>query len=309
MLPQNRLALVTTAIILTACATAQENPHYQYSTKYNGPASTHSNASTTSHASNTAVHSAATAPAGTVLARYVHDDPNQPLGDVPGSLAVYGTETSGALTARRVTSLPQPPAQNYSSAAYGSTHYNAPSYSRVEAICVQQGTQNTVACPSTPMPIATQTASVASPYASGGQTLYVTSNTTTALSPSPTESVMPDSYGTPGYEAMKNAETDWPASPQDAAAAAVGVSVPITRPFASPLPAPSVRQALSPDMMPRNEQSYALGTQHQIVTGDTVYSFARKLCSSVEEIKAINSLDGTFNIRLGDTIRLPASKC
>jgi len=50
-------------------------------------------------------------------------------------------------------------------------------------------------------------------------------------------------------------------------------------------------------------------TQHQIVTGDTVYSFARKLCSSVEEIRAINSLDGTFNIRLGDTIRLPASKC
>ncbi len=306
MLPQTRLALVTTAIILTACATAQENPHYQHSTKYNGSTPVSASVPSTSYTSNTVVRSSANAPAGTVLARYVHEDPNQPLGDVPGSLS---TDFGNTAPARNIISAPQQPSQNYAAAGYGATRYNAPSYSRVDAVCVQQGTQNTVACPATPLPITAQTASIAAPYSGGAQTLYVTSNTTTAIAPSPTELAMPESYGTPGYEAVKNAEAAWPASAQANAPAAVGVSVPMTQPFASPLPAPSVRQALSPDMMPRNEQSIALGSQREVVTGDTVYSFARSLCSSVEEIRAINSLDGTFNIRLGDTIRLPASKC
>ena len=90
--------------------------------------------------------------------------------------------------------------------------------------------------------------------------------------------------------------------------------MPVTEPFESALPAPSARNAevysaRSPIMLPRGEQVYTLGTQHAIKAGDTVYSFARKLCTSVDEIKAMNSLGADFNIRLGDTIRLPASKC
>lgn len=128
---------------------------------------------------------------------------------------------------------------------------------------------------------------------------------------------MPDSYGTPGYEAMKNAESGWEyetqATPQweavQAPAQSAGTSVPMTQPFASPLPSPEMREARSHMITPQNEQSFARGSQIEIQEGDTVYSFARSLCSSVEEIKQMNSLDGNFSIRLGDSIRLPASQC
>ena len=326
MSARTHLPLFSAAIILAACATAQENPHYQYSTKYKGaaPSTSHAANVSTSTVSGTTVsgqsvtrqsYSAANAPAGTVLARYVHEDPNQPLGDVQGSTAFVG----------QTISQPAPQRSSYAAASYETTTYSAPSYSRVDAACISQGAQGSAACTPTSLPIGRQSASIASPYLGNPETLYVTNKTITsaaATAISPTEQAMPDSYGTPGYEAMKNAETDWDAAraatpnwepveaaPQQSAETALGVAVPMTEPFASPLPAPSVRQALSPDMMPRNEQSFTLGSQHVIAEGDTVYSFARNLCSSVDEIKTLNGLDGSFNIRLGDTIRLPASKC
>jgi len=302
MSPQSRLVLLTTTTLLAACATVQENPHYQHSTKYTG------SSSNSAYASNSAQpQTLSTAKAGTVLARYVHEDPNQPLGDVPGSLSTVSAEMASA---RNVIthSAAQPNSSAYASAAYAATRYTNPSYSRVDAICIEQGTQNTVACPVMTLPIASQSAAIAAPYSSSAQTLYVTSRETMPIAPSPTETAMPDSYGTPGYEAMKNTETALSAA-QVNSQPRLGVPVPVTQPFASPLPAPTMRQAVTPDMMPLNQQSYTLGSQHQVVTGDTVYSFARSLCSSVEEIKAMNSLDGRFKIRLGDTIRLPASKC
>lgn len=303
MSPQSRFALLTTAALLAACATAQENPHYQHSTKYTGSSPNTAYASNTVSAQNTS-----TAPAGTVLARYVHEDPNQPLGDVPGSTS---TVSNGTISSRNIItqSTSQQPSSGYATAAYGSAQYSAPRYSRVEPICIEQGTQNTVACPVMPMPISSQSAAIASPYAQSSQTVYAANRASSALVPSPTEIAMPDSYGTPGYEAMKNAQASWPAAAQSNPQGPLGVSIPMTQPFSSSVPAPAMRQAVTPDMMPRNQQSYILGTQHQIVTGDTVYSFARELCSSVEEIKAMNSLDGSFKIRLGETIRLPASKC
>lgn len=262
MSAQNKIAILLAATVLTACATAQENPHYQHSSKYTGEA------------------------------------PN----------TVYAENI--AADTRQVVYIQSPEAQNLTTANYATTTYAAPSYSRVNAACVAQGLQNTAGCAPAPMAINSQSAAVASPYAGNPQTFYVTNTTTTSAATSgvsPTDTLMPDSYGTPGYEAMRNAQTPQWETVQSVPAP--GVAVPMTQPFASPLPAPAVRQAMSADMMPRAEQNFTLGTQHEIMQGDTVYSFARSLCSSVEEIKAINGLDGNFSIRLGDTIRLPASKC
>jgi len=97
---------MSAAVILTACATAQENPHYQHSTKYQTPASQSSTPSP-AYASQTFPSSADT--------RQV----------------VYEQATQDG---------------RYASAAFGSTTYNAPAYTRVDAACVEQGLQNTLGC-------------------------------------------------------------------------------------------------------------------------------------------------------------------
>lgn len=56
---------------------------------------------------------------------------------------------------------------------------------------------------------------------------------------------------------------------------------------------------------PAAEQVYL----HQVSHGETVYSMARRSCNSVENIKAMNSLDGTFKIHVGEVILLPGSRC
>lgn len=295
-MPAQKLALLSAAIILTACATPQENPHYQHSTKYKGnPLNSPYGASN---------------PVGTQVAHgYSTTDQYASTGTVLNRVVVPET-SQAAQDTRQVIYEQSSQDSSYASAAYGTTTYNEPAYSRVAPVCIEQGLQNTPGCTPTSLPINTQSASVAQPYSAGAQTLYVTNSSTTPLSP--TEQAMPESYGTPGYEAIRNSQ----AAPQWEAAETtqpLGVAVPVTQPFASPLPAPAVRpaqiqDARSPTIM-QNQQSFNIGTQREIREGDTVYSFSRQLCTSVDEIKAINSLDGTFNIRLGDTIRLPASQC
>ena len=310
-----KIALLSTALILAACATAQENPHYQHSTKYKGnplnspygagntaPTQVAHNYGTTTRGYSAAGQHAAdisTAPAGTVLARIVHPETSEAAANTRQVIYEQDSRNNGG----------------YSSASYGTTTYSAPAYSRVDAACIQQGLQNTADCQPSTVAINDQSAAVAQPYVGAPQTLYVTSSTTTPLSP--TEQVMPDSYGTPGYEAMKNADNGWEYEPQatpeweavQAPVQSAGASVPVTQPFASALPSPEMREARSHMIAPQNVQSFTRGSQVEIQEGDTVYSFARSLCSSVDEIKAMNSLDGNFSIRLGDSIRLPASQC
>ena len=302
MSARKTFALSAAAIILTACATAQENPQYQYSTKYKGD----SPYATTQGATQGTTYASNTLPAQTQNVVFQQ----QPV------------ETSYHSQAA------------YSATSYATTAQAGPSYSRVNAACIQQNAQHTPGCEPSSVAITQTTAQVAAPYAPQPQTLYATDRTEIAIV-SPTEQAMPDSYGTPGYEAMKNAESGWsyepamtpewevtqstrpapaPSTIAPSSTALLGQSVPVTEPFESALPAPSARHAeiysaRSPVMMPRVEQSFTLGTQREVIAGDTVYSFARKLCSSIDEIKAMNSLGADFNIRLGDTIRLPASKC
>lgn len=297
----NKIALLTAAAVLTACATAQENPHYQHSTKYKGEAPN------TSYASNTVPY-------------------NPAVGHANTQQAAFGSANTRQVVYQQTPQNTEYTAAEHSAASYEVNIHAQPSYTIVAADCIAQSTQGQQGCTPVSMALQIQSASVSAPYAGNPQTLYATSQTTTAATQpralSPTEQAMPDSYGTPGYEAMKNAETEWSHETQQApqweavqngyaqpsTAVPPGVAVPMTEPFASPVPSPSMRQVSSPTAI-QSQQSYSVGSHREIQQGDTVYSFARDLCSSIEEIKAINTLDGNFNIRLGDTIRLPASKC
>ncbi len=49
--------------------------------------------------------------------------------------------------------------------------------------------------------------------------------------------------------------------------------------------------------------------QYVITDGDTLYSLARKNCTSVAELQKLNQIGDDFYIRAGDTISLPAMLC
>ena len=75
----------------------------------------------------------------------------------------------------------------------------------------------------------------------------------------------------------------------------------------APAAQPQTFTASAPVPMPSlSTEGY---TRREIVEGDTVYSMARNLCADVSEIQQINGLNASFNIKLGDTIQLPASRC
>ena len=48
---------------------------------------------------------------------------------------------------------------------------------------------------------------------------------------------------------------------------------------------------------------------HSIIEGDTVYSLARRNCVGVNDIQSINGLNSNFAIKIGDSLKLPASQC
>ena len=300
MFAHTRLVLLSTVAILTACATAQENPQYQYSTQYKG------DSPSTAYASNNAgeaLHYAST------------------RGAVEGSGEGSGEGTAG-----------QAVMQN---ASYEVTVYSAPqaassgaSYTQVSADCVSNGAQGTAGCVPSTRPIIEQSAYVAAPYYAPGTILQpqTASNTTintgttfettsysASNAPSPTDSTMPDSYGTPGYEAMKNVEWSYEAATPLPDSEPKSEQPPKLFEKTAPAPAPistaSVHTARTADMMPAPQRNIALGSSHQVQQGDTVYSYARTLCTTIDDIRAANNLDKDFSIRLGDTIRLPASKC
>ena len=48
---------------------------------------------------------------------------------------------------------------------------------------------------------------------------------------------------------------------------------------------------------------------HIVKDGDTVYSLSRKLCVGVSDIQTINNLNANYGINIGDQLQLPASRC
>ena len=109
---------------------------------------------------------------------------------------------------------------------------------------------------------------------------------------SPTEEAFAEGHGTPGYRAVAG---------EDAAREAeVSEAVPIiedqgTLTISGPIIAAG---SLS------GTQSRAV--MHRVEQGDTVYGLARRYCTTVEAVSAMNGVGGDFAIRVGDDLKLPA---
>ncbi len=292
MFAHTRLVLLSTVAILTACATAQENPQYQYSTQYKG------DSPSTAYASNNAgeaLHYASTRSAN-------------------GAATVQNAGYTVAPAQETYTQTPYTQAPYTQPASYEVTVYSAPqaassgaSYTQVNADCVSNGAQGTAACVPSPRPIIEQSAYVATPYyapdnavelqTASNVTTYESTSYSASSAVSPTDSTMPDSYGTPGYEAMKNVEGGWDyetITPLSVSGPAAQSAQAFEKVAPAPAPTASVHTARTADMMPAPEQNIALGTQHQVRQGDTVYSYARTLCTTIDDIRAANNLERTL---------------
>lgn len=309
------------AAILSACSTVQENPNYQYSTKYQGAADT-------SYAQNgydqNGVPFASTTPAtyqgqayaGSSSSRSAQQDCHRKesnreiiggaaggaIGAVAGNKIIGGTK--GTLIGAAVGGT----------AGFGLGDISVDCSPVAQPVYAAQPTyqQPTYQQPTYQQPTEYQPAVVAAPtdqqYA--GQT----------------------TSGTPGYEVYQNpnAQVQNPQAPIPSGDTTLTISGPVyaastpsggaveidnydysanlisadSPVSASAAPATQTRVlGANPNANFGSQQSY------RVQPGDTVYGLARKQCVSVSEIQQTNNIDQSYGINIGQTISLPQSRC
>ena len=313
---RNTLPPTLIALALAACATAQENPNYQHSTTYNGASPYTQVATSTPYTATTATTQNATYQ--TRSAPIVYDA--QPGYSSVTSQPVY--QNAGYQASSQYSTAPQTRVNHEClskemnrqliGGALGGT---AGAFAGKELIGGTKGTvagalvggvagygigDKSINCD--PVPVAsypTQMSTTPTTYYPAtsypATTEYVpTQVVSQATLPAPTiaapstDTYYGDTTGTPGYEALQQAQSTQ-VSPSAYS------SVPATTTSAS------------------SQYSYPStgfgASTHTVVQNDTVYSLSRKLCSSVDEIQAMNGIDRNFGIKIGQNLKLPASKC
>ncbi len=82
---------------------------------------------------------------------------------------------------------------------------------------------------------------------------------------------------------------------------------PVSAPMAAPIAAPVSAPIYTPVGTSVTRQSGA--ANYRVVSGDTVYSLARRLCVPVTSIQGSNGLDANYGIQIGQSLQLPNSQC
>ncbi len=158
-------------------------------------------------------------------------------------------------------------------------------------------------------------------YPASSQTApQMSSQTSTQYQPAQSVSAAPstDTYygetvGTPGYEVMQRSTSIPTTLPPPTTQTNAGtISYDSSNTHNSTRSTGTTTQTVSEEKYPTIEPgnySGSYGTTHTVVQKDTVYSLSRKVCASVEEVQSMNGIDGSYAIKIGQTLRLPRSKC
>jgi len=269
-MPIRSVALITVSIaMLCACSTVQENPNYQYSTKYK-------------------------AAVPTQLSAVYQDDAVQPAVPVSYQTSTYETPSAPTYTRVNHECLNKETNRELIGAGIGGT---------IGAIAGKKiigGTKGTIIgaglggaagygigdksidCDPVPV-IATQTQPVVSQ-------VY--------QAPTDTQFETISDEGTPGYQVMQAQTVEYDYSENIVSAPTTAESTPAAVATIAPvqelqiLPAPT-----------------AIGQTHIVKQGDTVYSLSRMLCVDLGDIQSLNSLNDSYAISIGQTLKLPTSRC
>lgn len=323
------LTAAATSALIASCATVQENPNYQYSTKYKGASpygATQMAGNTTTVTTQAVTYQQPTQNAGYVTTTTAVAAAN-PAVQAAGYQTATTAQGTGTYTQLDHRCLTRETNRELIGGAVGGTA------GAVLGKKVIGGTKGTVAgaalggalgygigdksinCDPVPVAISQQSATISPAYypdngAADTGVIYASNQTSGETSPAPiapTETAMPSAvvngYGTPGYQAMMGEETVYGYSADKAA---------VVVPNPQPVTAPEVYSAASSQTTmntPYGTQDYNMGNTHTVSQGDTVYSLSRQLCTSIEDIRTMNGLDAQFGIKIGDQLRLPASRC
>lgn len=326
------------AIALAACSTVQENPNYQYSSKYgqvntdfadaNGSdaygASSIAASTSTRVASNTR-----TAPANTItLDEYcMEKNRNRQLigagvGGAIGALAgdaIGGTKATIAgaaiggtagyaagdatLDCRRAT-YSGPTASSPTDQAYnadqmmGTPGYQLYLQEQAAAVPVSQQAQTAPAQYQAPYSAQNQ---YQVPASNAPQT-YRAQHDQTSGYPSRTQpqtQIIPSGPRVVDYDYSQNTIT----AGGPVGATVVTQPVPKSAPVPAPAPTPAQRYSASAVAGPLMTGNYV------VRQGDTVYSLSRRLCVPVVEFSQINGLGSDYAIKIDQPLILPPSRC
>lgn len=233
-------------------------------------------------------------------------------------LSLSAAVFSGCLTTQENPNYEQ-------STAYKADVDRAHQYANVDTVAPSMATYQTA--PSAPAP----NSAPSQPVHHYG---YETAATVTASSPShmmqtPAMAEAPtDSYyggqevsGTPGFMAMQGQSESVafgattgaaPASDYSATAPLGAAGTPIAYDYARNMVSVDALTTGSqfPETVARQPfEGAGAGRVYTVKQGDTVYSLSRRSCVGINVIQSMNGLDSNFAIKIGQSLRLPASMC
>lgn len=317
------LCIASSFSLLAACATHQENPNYQYSTKYKAGVPTTTYASSTTHAASSNYQTATYA--SSVPASYSaidqsclrketnHELIGAGLGGTLGAFAgneiiggtagtVVGAGVGGALGYGLGNATVDCTQQTYASQGRLSSSQSVPSH-QVVSQGTHSGTNQTYAN-STQLPANYQ-------YASTGEHVVYQSPRIVHQSPTDTQFSSISETGTPGYQVLQSQVITDPAPIAVAQASSVSNNSAQGAQLVAYDYSENIVSANAYSAPEYSETRYLNGdnASHRVKEGDTVYSLARRNCVSVGDIQSINGLNADFSIKIGDDLRLPASRC
>lgn len=298
-----RLLLIGSTFLVASCATAQENPNYQHSSKYGQTQVADNSYAPPYQSSQVPTGPMQTAGTSSTQAAVYSDGLNQ--FDPQTGAQTYSASTAQSLTHTHATR---------SGRSLTHTHAMESGHSMTPAHTVDSGQVN---------------AAYVGNEGTMIQAAHPVENNT-----SPTERSYDTNrmQGTPGYEMMRAQQQAAPAPSYPSAPAPD--YTPYTPPVAA-APAPRNPQpvpydygqnmvvsenAPSRQQAPNYEGSYdrgrvgtaaniGTGQSYTVRQGDTVYSLSRRLCAPIPEITTPNGIDGSYAISIGQTLYLPTSRC
>ncbi|GHB00432.1 hypothetical protein GCM10009069_24030 [Algimonas arctica] len=279
-----RLLLLGTSILLASCATAQENPNYQHSTKYG--------VSQTQVATNGTITPNTTPRVQTASAQ---TDPRVMQTADPQTSSQYGAPTHHAGTQTNVT---------HTHAMGADHHLSAPH--AIESDHIQTGYVGNEG-------VTLAAANPAPPQTSPTERAYNSNQ----MQGTPGYEMMRAQQSADDYSAAPAPEYTPYTPPLATPPAATGPrqitydygdNVSVSDTGSNRSSGPSYDQ-MSDQGRTGTAANIATGQSYMVREGDTVYSLSRRLCAPMADITTANAIGGDYAISIGQTLYLPNSRC
>jgi LysM repeat protein len=265
-----RFLLLGTSLLLVACATAQENPNYQHSTKYGqGQTQVAENGYSQPQAPETRQTQMPQSRSAATNANYLA---TPDVDTAPNGTGYLGNEGVTQRADQPAAQASSPTEQAYNSGQMQGT----PGYEmmRAQSHAVQENNSGQLQThPSYPAPRAPVYTETPAP----AYTPYTPPAAPTPVAPRQVEY----DYGD-NLRADENTRAQ-PIAPRDNYA-------------------PNQTRT-------GTAANIGTGLSYIVREGDTVYSLARRLCAPMDEIMTTNAIGGDFAIAIGQTLLLPNSRC